>query len=193
MMSRVVVSPLRIFVAFEGGGAKGLVHIGALRALEQHGMAFLGLAGTSAGALVAALKATGYSANELLNPASGRTIFDHYYDLTGKRIRPIDLFGPGGWMKIQVLRRLFREDGRAVCLLMTAFALTIWIVALITADVRLLHILSALSIVSVIIAIWFLVILYERGGFPQQPAAQNGAPSPNTRQPFSLTLSRWVT
>jgi predicted acylesterase/phospholipase RssA len=60
---------LRVFVALEGGGAKGLVHIGALKALEEGDVTFCGLAGTSAGAIVSALKAAGYLADEMVNPA----------------------------------------------------------------------------------------------------------------------------
>jgi NTE family protein len=89
----------RLFVAFEGGGAKGLVHVGALKALESRSFQFSGVAGTSAGAIIAGLKAAGYEADEIANPKSGRTIFDKYRELTGHRLRPMDLFGPLGWKK----------------------------------------------------------------------------------------------
>lgn len=56
---------MEAFGIFEGGGAKGLAHIGALKAAEEHGVEFIGLAGTSAGAIVAALIACGYKADEL--------------------------------------------------------------------------------------------------------------------------------
>ena len=58
----------RVFVAFEGGGAKGLVHIGALKALEEYGANICGLAGTSAGAIIAALRATGMHADDMADP-----------------------------------------------------------------------------------------------------------------------------
>lgn len=48
----------RAFVAFAGSGAKRVVHVGALKALEDRGIALKGVAGTSAGALVAALFAS---------------------------------------------------------------------------------------------------------------------------------------
>lgn len=57
-----------IFAIFQGGGAKGITHIGALKAIEDEHMALVGVAGTSAGAIVAALAAVGYSADELLDP-----------------------------------------------------------------------------------------------------------------------------
>ncbi len=49
-------------LAFEGGGAKGLVFIGALQELERRGHRGRRFVGTSAGALVAALLAAGHDA-----------------------------------------------------------------------------------------------------------------------------------
>ena len=60
----------RCYCIFEGGGAKGIAHIGALRALEDAKLDFAGFAGTSAGAIVAALAAAGYSSRELMSVAT---------------------------------------------------------------------------------------------------------------------------
>jgi NTE family protein len=60
---------------FEGGGAKGLAHIGALQAATEAGVRFEGVAGTSAGAIVAALVAAGYSAKELYDPNDPDSVF----------------------------------------------------------------------------------------------------------------------
>lgn len=49
----------------EGGGVKGIGHVGALTALEQAGYAFDRVAGSSAGAIVAALIAAGYHGEEM--------------------------------------------------------------------------------------------------------------------------------
>lgn len=54
---------------FQGGGAKGYAHVGALKAAEERGIKFTRVAGTSAGAIIASLVAAGYSADELLDPA----------------------------------------------------------------------------------------------------------------------------
>ncbi|WP_064091568.1 patatin-like phospholipase family protein [Rossellomorea aquimaris] len=51
---------------FSGGGIKGLAMIGAYEAIEEKGLTFKRLAGTSAGAIVAALISAGYSSRELL-------------------------------------------------------------------------------------------------------------------------------
>ncbi|MGM0864574.1 MAG: patatin-like phospholipase family protein [Bacillota bacterium] len=51
---------------FSGGGIRGLALIGAYQALEEKGYKFKRLAGTSAGAVIAAFIAAGYSSRELL-------------------------------------------------------------------------------------------------------------------------------
>ncbi|KFB10927.1 patatin-like phospholipase family protein [Nitratireductor basaltis] len=57
----------KVFCVFEGGGAKGVAHVGALRAIENvDDYEVKGFAGTSAGAIVAALAAVGWSSYELV-------------------------------------------------------------------------------------------------------------------------------
>ena len=53
-------------MVLSGGGARGLGHVGVLKALAEEGVSPQTLAGTSAGAIVAALEAAGYSADEML-------------------------------------------------------------------------------------------------------------------------------
>ena len=55
----------RLGVALGGGTARGLAHIGALQVLEERGLAPAALAGTSYGAIMAALYALGMPALEL--------------------------------------------------------------------------------------------------------------------------------
>ena len=52
-------------VVLSGGGAKGLYHIGVLEALEEGGVPIDYVAGTSMGAIVAAMYASGYSPAEM--------------------------------------------------------------------------------------------------------------------------------
>lgn len=59
---------MKAFGIFEGGGAKGLAHVGALRACEDYGIDFCGVAGASAGAIVAALVAARYTSSDLFDP-----------------------------------------------------------------------------------------------------------------------------
>jgi NTE family protein len=93
----------RAFVAFSGGGAKGIVHVGALKALEERAVQLIGLSGTSAGSIVATLAAAGFKADELINSVSGRTILDALSQIDPKLRRATDLFG-GRWWRIKVFR-----------------------------------------------------------------------------------------
>lgn len=53
-------------VVLGGGGARACGHVGVLRALEEHGIPIDHIGGTSAGALIAAQYAYGYSVDEIL-------------------------------------------------------------------------------------------------------------------------------
>ena len=55
----------KIGLVLSGGGAKGLAHIGVLKVLEESGVHIDYIAGTSMGAIVGGLYASGYSAKEL--------------------------------------------------------------------------------------------------------------------------------
>lgn len=50
---------------FEGGGVRGIGHVGAACVFEQKGYEFINLAGSSAGAIVASLLAAGYKCDEI--------------------------------------------------------------------------------------------------------------------------------
>lgn len=50
---------------FEGGGIKGIGLVGALKIFEMHGYLWKNLSGTSAGSIIAALVAVGYTAEEI--------------------------------------------------------------------------------------------------------------------------------
>ncbi len=54
-----------IAVALGGGGTRGFTHIGVLRSLERAGFSIQAIAGTSAGGLVGALYAAGYSPSDM--------------------------------------------------------------------------------------------------------------------------------
>lgn len=56
---------MEAFGIFQGGGLKGYAHVGALQACDARGLRFIGVAGTSIGAVVAALAAAGYTGTEL--------------------------------------------------------------------------------------------------------------------------------
>jgi NTE family protein len=55
----------RLTLALSGGGARGIAHVGVLKALEENGIQVDAIAGTSVGALVGSLYASGHRANQL--------------------------------------------------------------------------------------------------------------------------------
>ena len=57
--------PIKVGLVLSGGGAKGMAHIGALKVIEEAGITIDYIGGTSMGAIVGSLYASGYSANEL--------------------------------------------------------------------------------------------------------------------------------
>lgn len=59
-------------LALSGGGAKGFAHIGVFKALEEKGLIPDIIAGTSVGALMGALFADGYEAEEIKSLFTGR-------------------------------------------------------------------------------------------------------------------------
>lgn len=55
----------KINAVFEGGGIRGIGHVGAACVFEKNGYEFINLAGSSAGAIVASLLAAGYQCDEI--------------------------------------------------------------------------------------------------------------------------------
>jgi NTE family protein len=62
---RETPSKPKIGLVLSGGGAKGLAHIGVLKALEEAGITPDYITGTSMGSIIGSLYALGYSADEL--------------------------------------------------------------------------------------------------------------------------------
>ena len=56
---------VKVGLVLSGGGAKGFAHIGALKVIEEAGVKIDYIGGTSMGAIIGALYASGYTANEL--------------------------------------------------------------------------------------------------------------------------------
>lgn len=61
-----VVATPKVGLVLSGGGAKGLYHIGVIRALEENEVAIDYVGGTSMGAIVGGLYAAGYSPEEMV-------------------------------------------------------------------------------------------------------------------------------
>ncbi len=61
-----IVYGQRVGLVLSGGGAKGIAHIGLIKALEENNIPIDYIAGTSMGAIVAAFYAMGYTPDEML-------------------------------------------------------------------------------------------------------------------------------
>ena len=62
-------------IAFSGGGAKAAAHCGALQALKEYGISPNIVSGTSAGALVATLHASGFEPRQMVELFQGMNFF----------------------------------------------------------------------------------------------------------------------
>lgn len=62
-------------LVLSGGGARGIAHIGVIKALEELGLAFTHLAGTSSGAIVGSLYSYGYTPDEILKIVMATKLF----------------------------------------------------------------------------------------------------------------------
>ncbi len=59
--------PQSVGLVLSGGGAKGIAHIGVIRALEEHNIPIDYIAGTSMGSIVGGLYAAGYTTDEMMD------------------------------------------------------------------------------------------------------------------------------
>lgn len=79
-----------IGIALSGGGAKGFAHIGVLKALETAGVSADVVAGTSMGAVIGGLYATGYSSRQLEEIARERDWLEVFSDTPPRRQRLLE-------------------------------------------------------------------------------------------------------
>ncbi|MBC9745627.1 patatin-like phospholipase family protein [Pseudomonas syringae pv. syringae] len=94
-----------VFLAFQGGGAKGVVHAGALLAVNDLDLEIKGVAGTSAGSMIAALIAAGYSGKELIDPEMQIHLFQTITPKFGIH-RATDIFSKRAWAILRFGRAL---------------------------------------------------------------------------------------
>jgi len=78
----------RVGVVLSGGGATGLAHIGVLKALEEAEIPIDYISGTSAGALIGALYASGYSPDEI----QSYILSDHFKKMTSGEVSKDERF-----------------------------------------------------------------------------------------------------
>lgn len=91
---------------FEGGGIKGIALTGALQGFEESGFEWQNLAGTSAGAITAALVAVGYTAKEIKTVMDEEVDFVKFMDRVGIGILP----GVGPWLSLLFHKGMYGGD-----------------------------------------------------------------------------------
>jgi NTE family protein len=94
-----------VALALGGGAARGFAHIGVIKALESQGVPVDIVTGTSAGAVVGALYASGLSGFQLQRLAM---------ETKEAQVIDFDVLGKGGWVKGELLERFVnaRLQGR---------------------------------------------------------------------------------
>lgn len=97
-----------LYLALEGGGAKGIAHVGVLHATEEPSLnvELKGIAGTSAGSIVAALRASGYTASEIFSLDGTTHILQK---LSTSPQRAHGLLGRAAWSRLAAIRWFARH------------------------------------------------------------------------------------
>lgn len=91
-------------VVFEGGGAKGIALVGAWQEFTQRGYTFNRIIGTSAGAIMAAFLAAGFSTQELYGlltqKEEGKSVFNKFLGVPQQfNAEAVDKSYVGEWLK----------------------------------------------------------------------------------------------
>ncbi len=86
----------KIGIVLSGGGARGIAHLGILKAFEQFGINPSVISGTSAGAIAGAFYAMGFSTQEIMNIIKK----GHFFNFSNLLIEKQGLFSMQGFEKI---------------------------------------------------------------------------------------------
>lgn len=86
-------------LVLSGGGARGIAHIGALKALQEEGFSFDIVAGSSAGSIVGAMWAAGLEPDEMMEIVRKAQVL--------RMFRPA--FSRNGLIRLQHLRNILRK------------------------------------------------------------------------------------
>lgn len=97
---------MRIGLALSGGGARGIAHLGVLKAFDEMGINISMISGVSSGAIAGVLYAYGFSPDEILKMIKELSIF--------KVMRPA--FGKIGLMHLEEVEKLYiKYLGEQLC------------------------------------------------------------------------------
>lgn len=98
-----------VVLAFGGGGVKGAAHLGVLRVLEREGFSIKGIAGTSAGAMIAAFYCAGHSVDDIQARLSHIDQGHLYQRRAGDGPSFLGMSGTAGFIKSLVGDKTFAE------------------------------------------------------------------------------------
>ena len=88
---------MKIGVALSGGGARGIAHLGVIKALQEQGYEIEAISGVSSGAIVGAMLASGYNPDEILERFLSTKLFGIF--------RPA--LASIGLLKLDAVQRIF--------------------------------------------------------------------------------------
>ncbi len=91
----------KVGVALSGGGAKGIAHLGVLKALEDRGVQIGRLSGVSAGAIMGAMYADGNRPEDLCEYFKQCDLFS--------MLSPVNMMKTGGFSKMDKFRRFISK------------------------------------------------------------------------------------
>ncbi|MCJ8166350.1 patatin-like phospholipase family protein [Pontibacter sp. E15-1] len=90
---------MRVGIALSGGGARGIAHLGVLKALDEMGIQISMISGVSSGAIAGVLYASGFTPDEILVMIKELSVF--------KVMRPV--FGSVGLMHMEEIEKLYKK------------------------------------------------------------------------------------
>jgi NTE family protein len=90
---------MRVGLALSGGGARGIAHLGVLKALDEQGVKVSMISGVSSGAIAGVLYAYGYSPEEILKLIRELSVF--------QVMRPV--FGKRGLLHLEEVEKLYHK------------------------------------------------------------------------------------
>jgi len=96
-----------VVLVLSGGGAKGLAHAGVIKALEDRGVKLAGIVGTSMGAIIGGLAASGYDGAEIENIFLELNLFALFSDAEDKDLHAQSASKP-------IIKLSYDENGRLI-------------------------------------------------------------------------------
>ena len=87
MIFGAAASAQKVGLVLSGGGAKGLAHIGVLKALEENNIPIDYVTGTSMGSIIGALYALGYTTDEMSELFHSEKFFNWLNGVTESKLK----------------------------------------------------------------------------------------------------------